>query len=210
MGEDATVVTGHVSGHKIDGVNAAVIVVKRPAMAEIDILNGLLSFSSAISEDPMIAAFYRPEPWAEVSHCFENAFRKATEIGGKICVGWTFFQRFAQSLPHKPAYLVATHHAVCHAPDKTLVDVTPFNSDPNHHPLQSDLGHVIFKVDHKAEPYTEGRVMCPLPLRFFPLSGDAALATYLEQKQREEDAACREAFVAACAQHNGNLHQQFG
>jgi hypothetical protein len=29
-------------------------------------------------------------------------------------------------------YLIAVNHAVWHAPDKKLTDVTPFDSDPKH------------------------------------------------------------------------------
>src|SRR5262249_879898 len=44
------------------------------------------------------------------------------------------------------AYLFLTHHAVWHAPDGRLVNVTPY-PDPKHHPLPGPGSDILFLVD---------------------------------------------------------------
>ena len=73
---------------------------------------------------------------------------KVKQDGGTGRFGWTFHLRIAPSLG---AYLFVTHHAVWHAPDGRLVDVTPFHHDLRHHPL-TENGDVLFLVDDAAQP----------------------------------------------------------
>lgn len=77
--------------------------------------------------------YHRPETWAEAPRCFENVAAKVQQDGGKLIPGWTFHLRHVAEMPGQ-SYLFITHHAVWHAPDGSLVNVTPY-PDPKHYPL---------------------------------------------------------------------------
>ncbi|MDR3474385.1 MAG: hypothetical protein P4M09_22275 [Devosia sp.] len=130
---------------------------------------------------------HRPETWAEASHCFENAARKARESGGQIIFGWTFQHRFVEQLSGA-GYLVATHHAVWHAPDTRLIDVTPY-PDARHTPLGLG-GSTIFLVDGSARPVERPGLIGPLPLRYFALVDEPGLPEHLRRLTDEENRAC--------------------
>ncbi len=72
--------------------------------------------------------FHRPEDWAMPSRCFENAAAKVRRDGGKMAYGWTFHKRHVEDIPEQ-VYVFITHHAVWHAPDGGLVNVTPYPED---------------------------------------------------------------------------------
>jgi hypothetical protein len=82
-----------------------------------------------ISNDPVVGARHAPEPWAIPNQCFPNAQRKAQQAGGDVLYGWMFDFREVLVLPGRH-YVIAVNHAVWHAPNKTMIDVTPF--DPKH------------------------------------------------------------------------------
>lgn len=157
----------------------------------MDLREGLKAFAAAISRQPMGLAYHRPEPWAEVRRCFENAEEKVRREGrGMVRFGWAFHHRVAES---KGEYLFAMHHAVWNSPEGWLVDVTPFHEDPNHHPITQG-GSVLFLVDDAATPVVTDRVTAPLPLRYFALGDDRRLRDYVEELRREEERKCREIY----------------
>ena len=123
-----------------------------------------------ISAQPLGLAYHRPESWADASRCFENVSRKGSRDGGRTQFGWTFHLRFVEDIPDA-SYLFLTHHAVWHAPDGHLVNVTPY-PDPKHHPLPRPGADILFLVDDKALPVRNRNIIAPLPLQFFTLHGD--------------------------------------
>jgi hypothetical protein len=85
-----------------------------------------------------------------------------------------FHCREVVALP-SPVYLIAVNHAVWHASDMGLSDVTPFHSDPKHHPIVVNGDVVLFLVDSNATPLRNEQVGLALPSWFFPLTDDAAM-----------------------------------
>jgi hypothetical protein len=86
-------------------------------------------------------------------------------------------------------YIYATHHAVWHAPpDGRLVDVTPYPEE-KHRPIQPS-GCTLFLVDSAAQPIRTENQIAPLPLKFFALGDDPALAEYLEKLNHEGQERC--------------------
>jgi hypothetical protein len=142
----------------------------------------------SISDGPVSLAKHAPEVGADAHRCFENAARKAERDGGQVMFGWTFHSRVVDDIPG-PGYLFASHHAVWHAPDGRLVDVTP-HPDPKHKPLGSD-GSIIFLVDRKAHPVRTGNQIAPLPMRFFARNADPQLTAYVDELNLKENDACR-------------------
>jgi len=149
----------------------------------------LEAFATTISRQPLGIARYMPEKWGEPTRCFENAARKAREAGGRVQFGWMFHHRFVADIPDSD-YLIAVHHAVWHAPDGRLIDVTPFHSDSKHHPI-SPGGDVLFLVDSGAVPVTTDQLIAPLPSKFSPVSNDERLLSHLQVLSREEEEHCR-------------------
>ena len=160
---------------------------------ELDPHDGIRAFASTISRQPLGLAAHRPEAWGQPTRCFENAMRKAELSGGAARFGWMFHYRLVAKIPG-PGYLIASHHAVWHAPDGHLVDVTPFHDDPKHHPLTPGDG-ILFLVDDAARPVVSGNLVGPLPLRFFPLSDDNRLAEHIERLRDQEDRKCRDIYA---------------
>lgn len=83
-----------------------------------------------ISGEPLAGARYSPEASASATQCFSNAQRKAQQSGGGVLYGWMFQYREPTALPGQ-GYVLAVNHAVWHAPDKKLIDVTPFHDNPH-------------------------------------------------------------------------------
>src|ERR1700722_6454186 len=111
----------------------------------------LKRIAAMISAPPIIGlASHKPEDWATPTQCFTNVDEKIRRSGGSHKVGWAFLRRVVADIP-EPGYVIAFHHAVWHAPDGTLIDVTPFHHDPKHRPYGVD-GSVLFLVDAKAQP----------------------------------------------------------
>jgi hypothetical protein len=148
----------------------------------------LETFAGTISRGPLGLARYRPEKWGEPTRCFENAARKVQEADGQVQFGWMFHHRYVADIPGSD-YLIAVHHAVWHAPDGDLIDVTPFHSDSKHHPISLG-GDVLFLVDGKAVPVTTDRLIAPLPSKFSPVSNDERLLSHLDRLRREEEEHC--------------------
>jgi hypothetical protein len=89
-----------------------------------------------------------------------------------------FHLREAAALPGR-GYLIAVNHAVWHAPDKKLIDVTPFHSDPKYHPIVVNRDAVLFLIDGSAMPLRREQAGLALPSWFFPLTEDEDVATYV-------------------------------
>ena len=147
------------------------------------------NIARTLGAGPMGLAHYRPESWARAHFCFMNALAKAEQAGGAVVYGWTFHSRQVAAIPG-PGYLFVTHHAVWHAPDLSLVDVTP-HPDPKHRPLGPDENNILFLVDARACPVITGNQMAPLPQRYFARNDDSRLFAYVEDMNQKEDEACR-------------------
>jgi hypothetical protein len=142
-----------------------------------------------ISGGPLGLAHHQPFPGARFGHCFENAAQCVAKNGGQVLYGWTFHLRRPEKLPGFPHYIYATHHAVWHAPpDGRLVDVTPYPEE-KHRPIQPS-GSTLFLVDSSAQPIRTKNQIAPLPLKFFAVGDDPALAEYIEKLNREEQERC--------------------
>lgn len=168
---------------------------KRAVLSRADTHQGfdlqphLNSFARSISQQPLGFALYQPQPWAVATSCFQNAVRQAELHGGRARFGWMFHHRLVADILG-PGYLIAVHHAVWHAPDGRLVDVTPFHDDPKHRPI-SPGGDVLFLVDTKAQPIVVGSLVGPRPSRFQPLATDERLTAHVRRLQEIEEDACR-------------------
>jgi hypothetical protein len=149
-------------------------------------------FAATISNQPLGLARYCSEVWGQPTKCFENVKRKMQQDGGRARFGWMFHYRVVADIPG-PGYLIAVHHAVWHAPNGHLIDITPFHPEPRHHPL-SPGGDVLFLVDDRVTPVTRERLIAPLPSRFYPLSADERLITHVQQLVREEEQECRQIY----------------
>lgn len=150
----------------------------------------------SIGDGPIGLAHHEPEEKAQAHRCFENVADKVARDGGKGMFGWTFHSRIVESIPG-PGYLFVTHHAVWHAPDGRLVDVTPY-PDAKHQPLGPE-GSIIFLVDPASQPVRTGNQVAPLPLRFFARDADPRLVAYVNELNRNEGDACREIYASGQA-----------
>jgi hypothetical protein len=131
-----------------------------------------------ISTEPLSGARYSPEPAASPTQCFSNAQRKAQQSGGGALYGWMFHYREATALPGQ-GYILAVNHAVWHALDKTLIDVTPFHENPHHRPIVVNGDAVLFLIDGNAAPLKSDHAGLALPSWFFPLTDGEAIAAYV-------------------------------
>ena len=120
-----------------------------------EIVDGIRAVAPRISSGQLSGALHAPEPSASPTQCFSNAQGKAQQDGGDVLYGWMFNYREVVSRPG-PGYLIAVNHAVWHAPDKKLVDVTPFHCDPKHHPIVVNGNAVLFLIDNSAAPLVGG------------------------------------------------------
>jgi hypothetical protein len=160
--------------------------VKCPMVSLKEIFCRVQAVAPRVSREPLVGARYAPEASALPTQCFSNAERKAQQAGGEVLYGWMFHFRQVLALPGR-YYLVAVNHTVWCAPDKTLIDVTPFHSDPKHNPIVVNGDAVLFLVDSDATPLKNGEVALALPSWFFPLTtGDDALAAYVAKLASEE------------------------
>lgn len=121
-----------------------------------------------------------PDASASPTQCFSNAQRKAQQAGGGVLYGWMFNYREVEALPG-PGYLIGVNHAVWHAPDNKLIDVTPFHSDPKHHPIVVNGSAVLFLIDSTATPLRNEHVGLALPSWFFPLTDDEAMEAHVAE-----------------------------
>jgi hypothetical protein len=149
--------------------------------------DGIKAFAATISRQPLGLVLHHPEEWAQATHCFENVWEKVRRSGGRDRFGWTFNYRIA---PSTGGYLFATHHAVWHAPDGKLIDVTPYHQDPKHHPI-AENGSTLFLVDDAARPVVVANLVGPLPLRYFALGDGEELTAYVAKLGQLEQEECR-------------------
>lgn len=157
----------------------------------MDAREGIEKFAAIISHQPLLGLVeHCPEHWCKPSHCFENVLEKIRRDGGYIRFGWTFHYRIAQDIG---GYLFVTHHAVWHAPDGRLIDVTPFHQDSQHHPITESEG-VLFLVDEAAQPVRTSHLIAPLPIRFFALEDDEKLLNYVDKLKRKEQQKCQDIY----------------
>jgi hypothetical protein len=138
-----------------------------------------------ISSGPLAGARYSPEAAASPTQCFSNAQGKAQESGGGVLYGWMFHHREATALPGQ-GYVLAVNHAVWHAPDKKLIDVTPFHDNPHHHPIVVNGDAVLFLIDSTAEPLRSDHAGLALPSWLFPLTDGEAIAAYVAELTSKE------------------------
>jgi hypothetical protein len=156
-----------------------------PVIELKEVIHRIQAIAPTISSEPLAGARHAPEASASPTQCFSNAQRKAQQAGGRVQCGWMFHYREVVALPG-PGYLIAVNHAVWHAPDKKLIDVTPFHSDSNHHPIIVHGDAVLFLIDSSATPLRNEHVGIPLPSWFFPLTDDTAMAAHVAELAAEE------------------------
>jgi len=120
---------------------------------------------------------------------------KVKRCGGRERFGWMFHYRVVPEIDGL-GYLIAVHHAVWHAPDGCLIDVTPFHADEKHHPITA-AGDVLFLVDDQAEPLFIHNQLAPLPSKFHALCADARLIAHVEKLRIDEQSACQRIYSSA-------------
>lgn len=159
-------------------------------ITEKDFIEGIQKIAPEISPDPLCQAYYQPEATARPSCCFYNVWEKIDKDGGDICFGWTFSIR---ANPQYGGYIAATHHAVWHAPDKKLIDVTPFPEKLELHPYNWN-NYVLFLIDRDAEPFNNEKVIAPLPTKHFAIGNNSELTVYVNKLDEKEQKACQEIY----------------
>jgi hypothetical protein len=150
-----------------------------------ELIDRIQAIAPGISREALASARYAPDASASPTQCFSNAQRKAYEAGGAVLYGWMFHYHELAGF-HGRGYLIAVNHAVWLAPDKKLIDVTPFHSDPKHHPLVVNGDAVVFLIDNSATPLSNERVGLPLPSWFFPMTTDEAVAERVAELTSKE------------------------
>ena len=148
-------------------------------------LDRLLEFAKKISSEAFGLVKHQPEPWAEPMMCFRNLQRKVARDGGRAINGWIFLAKAAEF----GEYFIATHHAVWLAPNGAFLDVTPFHSNENNHPL-SEKGCPYYLIDGDARPATVGAIPIALASKFFPVTNSPVLMAYVKTLTRKEHERC--------------------
>ena len=151
-------------------------------------------FARTISKQQLGLAYYLPEDWGQPTRCFENVWRKVQPNGARARFGWMFHYRIVADIPEL-GYFIAVHHAVWHAPEGHLIDVTPFHSEPKHHPIAPG-GDVLFLVDDSATPIIKEKIVAPRSSRFYPLSNDERLPVHLQSLIHNEEQELRDIYEA--------------
>ncbi len=149
-----------------------------------EIVDRIGTIAPTISSGPLSGALHAPEISASPTECFSNAQRKAQRAGGGVLYGWMFHYRVVAVMT-TPGYLIAVNHAVWHAPDKRLIDTTPFHSDPKHRPIVVNGNAVLFLIDNSAPPLTSGQGGLALPSWFF-LTDDKAMTAHVAKLTADE------------------------
>jgi hypothetical protein len=93
------------------------------------------------------------------------------------------------------SYVFITHHDVWHAPNGTLVNVTPYPGD-KHYPLPAPGQDFVFAVDATATPIATKSGAVSLPLRFYAIGDDERLAAYVKKLNKEEQEKYRNLYKA--------------
>jgi len=152
----------------------------------LDLRPHLKEFAQAISSQQLGVVRYSPEKWATSLKCIENASLKVEQNDGRVQFGWIFNYRVITKTSNL-GYLIAIHHAIWHAPNGHLIDVTPFHSDPKHHPIAINDGSVVFLIDDNAAPIVTQHTISPLPSKFHPLGDNEELIEYVQQLRKIEE-----------------------
>jgi hypothetical protein len=77
-------------------------------------------------------------------------------------------------------------------------DITPY-PERMHRPLPGTGSAVLFLLDGTALPVVTSHQIAPLPLRFFALGDDDALAAYVKRLNDNEQEKCRRIYEAGQA-----------
>jgi hypothetical protein len=152
---------------------------------ELNIDEAIRSYAAFVSNQQLGLVHHLPEPWAKLGECFANVFEQVKRKGGRFQPGWMFHSRYVTDIPG-PGYIIFSHHAVWHSPNGTLIDITPFHNEIKHQPLTVQQS-VLFLVDDKAQPLVIRNRLTALPLRFFPLSDDERLLSYIQKLAEDEE-----------------------
>jgi hypothetical protein len=144
----------------------------------------LEKFAKTINNHRIGLVYHNTAPEAIATNCFDNVFKFIRIHGGNIKFGWTFNHRVNAEYGD---YLFATHHAVWHAPNGNLIDITPFHGEVKHHPITAN-SNVLFLLDDMAQPIKLDGVLIPLPLKYFPILDDEKLKAYIETLNEKEAA----------------------
>lgn len=148
------------------------------------VIECIQAIAPTVSTGNIWRARQEPESWAEPRRCFENVWRKIELDGGRAAYGWTFLHRYTEHVPGS-GYLLLTHHAVWHAPNKKLIDVSPYPVDRDR-PLGPE-GTTMFLADEMATPIVRGNITAPRPLRFFAVEPlNEQMMAYVQKLNKEE------------------------
>ena len=168
------------------------------SMTQSEFLKHLSTFARTISYQSFGLISHIPEPDSIVNACYQNAERKVSQDGGSVQYGWIFAHRRTAAF-ESVGYFIATHHAVWRDSNRRLIDVTPFNTEVMHQPLNLD-NKVYFLADDKAEPVPIKGMPGPLPMKFFPLNNGKKLLAYIEELRSKEEEACQEYYKSIANQ----------
>jgi hypothetical protein len=153
-----------------------------------ELIKKIRELAPQISSGPLLEAPHQPEDGAKHLRCILNVQDKVVKDQGYILFGWTFTRHFDSIIGFEPdygEYLVVTHHAVWCAPDRNVIDVTPYK--PSDKPLTSNnCKNIIFLVDLSARP-----VECN---KFFALNDIQGLEESLNELREKEQKKCEEAY----------------
>ena len=147
---------------------------------ELDI--AIENFAKTISKQILGLVYHRPTPEAKATNCISNVLSFIERNGGGIKFGWTFHHRIS---PEFGDYLFSTHHAVWHNPNGNLIDITPFNNDPKHHPKTVN-GSILFLLDDNAKPIKVENYLIPLPLKYYAIYKNEKLEHYVKSLRDKE------------------------
>ncbi len=154
--------------------------------------NDIERVARMVSDDPLGLAWLEPESDAQPRDCINNVDRKVGRDGGCPRYGWTFNPRRGPAGP----YVILAHHAVWHATDLRLVDITPPDPDERLRPITEDDA-TLFLVDVSAQPIPTKVGPAARPSRAFPLNNDRALARYVAEWNDKEQRECEANYARA-------------
>ncbi len=140
------------------------------------------NFAKSISKHTPGLVYHMTASGAKATNCISNVLQFVEKYGGSVKYGWTFNHRVS---PEYGDYLFSTHHAVWHAPDGKLIDITPFHKDQKHHPITVN-GSVLFLIDDYAEPIQVENYLIPRPLKYYPIRRNKETEQYMKRLKNNE------------------------
>jgi hypothetical protein len=147
-------------------------------------------FATKIRNQQLGLVYYKPDSDSLPTMCIENVKHYVKKNGGTEKYGWTFHHRYSSEFGD---YLFATHHSVWYAPNGNLIDITPFHSDPKHHPMTIE-GSVLFLLDDSALPIKRGKYLIPRPLKYHAIEKSKELLEYMETLRAKEAKHYKESY----------------